>query len=615
MRSASPLPRLAAVGAALLLTVGSVLAGPAATADVDDFEFESLHVDYSLSRDADGTSRLHVVETFVALFPDEDQNRGIVRDIPTRERITGFGLLDRHVEVVGVTDGDGRAVPFERSAWTDDDDTRFVSLALGTDAYVHGRTTYVIEWTARDVILPVTDPSPADEFTWDVNGTGWGQPFGAVTAEVHLGDGLEAALTGDTACYDGYAGETGACALERTGDGFVMDAGPLAGGENATIAIGFESGTFASPTPIERSWPFTVLPWVLLGVLAAATVLIVAFRTVLWRHAPGRGIIVPEYEGPDELGVMSAAALLHRPATALPAQLVRLATEGVARLVEDPDASAARRYRLELLDVAAASGRDAVAVRKLFGKDARDGATLVLDRTDRKLGDRVASLTSQMTGEVASRGYAAQGPKSPLRRLIFWPGLAVVAGSIGLAVFAASRGAVTPLLVVQILAGILGGLVVMGFSGKPVRRTPKGTEAYERLLGLRDYLTLAEADRLRVLQSPEGAVRERIDPGDPAAVVRLYERLLPWAIVWGVEKDWADVLAARYDETTPPSSGLAIDASLSAIPTLGKSFASSSFATTSTSTSSGSGGGSFSGASSGGGFSGGGGGGGGGGGR
>lgn len=153
----------------------------------------------------------------------------------------------------------------------------------------------------------------------------------------------------------------------------------------------------------------------------------------------------------------------------------------------------------------------------------------------------------------------------------------------------------------------------MGFSGKPFRRTAKGAAAYEQLLGLREYLRLAEADRMRVLQSPEGAVRERIDPDDPAAVVRLYERLLPWAVLWGVEKQWSEVLASRYDGTVEPTPTLGLAAGLSGISTLGRSFASSSFATTPTTSgsSSGSGGGSFSGGSFGGGFSGGGGGGGG----
>ncbi len=617
------LARAAATAAALVVAAGALLAGPAASAtssDVNDFEFESMHVDFTLERGADGTSNLRAVETIVALFPEFDQNRGIVRDIPSLEWVgspeTEYVRFDRHVQVVSVTDEDGDAVPYERWDGSDYDGTTFVSLALGTDEYVHGRTVYVIEWVARDVVLPFADTG-ADEFYWDVNGTGWRQPFGSVTADIHLGAGLADALTGGTDCASGEAGSDAPCALTRTDDGFRMEAGALSAGENATFAIGFDLGTFRAPVPLERTWPFRILPWVLLGILAAATVLIVVLRRVLWNHHPGRGIIVPEYEGPDELGVMAAASFVGNRKAALPAQLVRLATEGVVRLIENSEAPKDRRFELELVELSKAQGPDDTAARKLFDKKAKDGTKLVLDRQDRKLGDRISTLQSIAVGLLASRGYLRQGPKSPLRRLIFWPGLAVLLASIGLVVYCAVRNVGSTLLTWQLIVAIVGAILVMGFSGRPIRRTEKGAAAYDQLLGLRDYLRLAEADRLRVLQSPEGAVRERVDPDDPAAVVRLYERLLPWAIVWGVEDEWAKVLADRYDETVPPSDYLKFSSGLTGIATLGTSYAASSFSTTPTasSSSSGSGGGSFSGGSSGGGFSGGGGGGGGGGGR
>lgn len=49
---------------------------PAAVAAVpsglDDFTFDSFDADYTLTRADDGTSRLRVVETIVAVFPETD---------------------------------------------------------------------------------------------------------------------------------------------------------------------------------------------------------------------------------------------------------------------------------------------------------------------------------------------------------------------------------------------------------------------------------------------------------------------------------------------------------------------------------------------------------------
>jgi uncharacterized membrane protein YgcG len=603
------LPRPLAAAAVALLSAGLVVAASPASADVDDFEFESMSVDYTLSRDADGTARLHAVETLVALFPEFDQNRGIVRDIPT-----DVDRVDVGVDIVSVTDGDGNPVPYEESRFTDFTGVEFVSLALGTDEFVQGRTTYVIEWTARDVIRTFD----GQEFYWDVNGTGWRVPFQAVSATLHLSPELAGSLTGGSRCVFGYEGDAETCTITGMADGFATEPVALFPYQNVSMIVGFEPGTFRAGTPIDQTWPFVVLPWVLLAVLGAAGLLAILFRRFLWGHAPGRGIIVPEYEGPEELGVMAAAELVGRPAAALPAQLVKLAVDGVVRLVEDPDEPETRRFRLDLLDRSAAvHSPDESAVTRLFAGKPKDGDSLVLDRRNRKLGDRVSTLTALGRGSLRPR-YLSRGERSPLRRLIFWPAFAALVGSVALAVLCLMEDVGSPLLSVSIPVAFLGSFVVMGFSGKPERRTAAGTAAYEQLLGLRDYLRLAEADRLRVLQSPQGAVRTPIDASDSAAVVKLSERLLPWAIVWGVEKEWAAELAAQYSETVPPSSNLQFSSGFAGLAAVGSSFAASSFATTPpvTSSSSGSGGSSSSsGFSSGGGFSGGGGGGGGGGGR
>jgi uncharacterized membrane protein YgcG len=599
------------IGVAVVSELASTPSGGPAVGNVNDFDFEAMHVDYLLDRAPDGTAHLTAVETLVALFPDIDQNRGIVRDIPAEYQRVDIGL-----QVVSVTDEDGRPIVYERSTFTDYDGIDFVSLSIDDDTFKHGRTTYVITWTARDVVGTFADTS-IQEFFWDVNGTAWRQDFGSVTADLHLGAGLGDQLTGRTECYFGYEGSTDNCAFEAVADGFRMDAGPLFAYQNATIAVGFEPGTFRPGTPVDKTWPAVVLPWVLIGVLIAAGGVAILFRRVLWIHAPGRGIIVPEYEGPEELGVMAAALLLKRPAGALPAQLVKLAVDDVVRLVEDPAEPEHRRFRLDVLDVAAAvSPSDDRALRKLFGKKVRDGASLVLDRRDRKLGDRVATMMGQARSDLRPE-YLSRGEKSRLSRLITWPALAVLAGAIGLAVWCGIQDVGSLLLTITIPLVIVGSFVVMGFSGKPERRTAQGTLAFEQLLGLRDYLQLAEADRLQVLQSPEGAERTRVDPNDSAAVVKLYERLLPWAIVWGVEKEWGQVLEDRYAETPSATDNLSFASGFAGVSILGSSFAASSFATTPpvSSSSSGSGFSSSSSGSSGGGSSGGGGGGGGGGGR
>jgi len=98
---------LSALLGLLLIVLGFGAASPA-RADVDDFTFDAFHADMLLSRASDGHAALQVTETIVARFPDEDQNRGIVRAIPD-----DYDGVPLRTQVVSVTDGDGNAVPYE----------------------------------------------------------------------------------------------------------------------------------------------------------------------------------------------------------------------------------------------------------------------------------------------------------------------------------------------------------------------------------------------------------------------------------------------------------------------------------------------------------------------
>jgi len=87
-----------------------------------------------------------------------------------------------------------------------------------------------------------------------------------------------------------------------------------------------------------------------------------------------------------------------------------------------------------------------------------------------------------------------------------------------------------------------------------VTKTPLGSvgaELRDKLKGLRLYIRLAEKDRLHYLQSPQGAIRERVSAEDSREVLKLHERLLPWAVVLGEEKRWVRELDRLYRNQSP----------------------------------------------------------------
>lgn len=147
--------------------------------------------------------------------------------------------------------------------------------------------------------------------------------------------------------------------------------------------------------------------------------------------------------------------------------------------------------------------------------------------------------------------------------------------------------------------------ILTSVSQKYKRRTKEGLLASRYMDGLKLYIGMAEAERIKMLQSVKGA--------DTSAegIVKLYEKLLPYAAVFGLEESWMEEMKAycKIKEIAEPDylmAGIATGEISRTIRTV------SSIADTSTTMSS-SGGGSSSGSSGGGGggFSGGGGGGGG----
>lgn len=578
-------------------------------AGVDDFTFESMHADYTLSRDGAGHARLRTVETVVALFPDYDQNRGILRAIPMRD---DERRIDWKVDVEGVTDENGTAVP-----WESEEQDGFLVLALGDDSYVHGRTTYVITYTERDVVTEHRDTN-AQEFYWDVNGTGAAQPFAAVTATVELDDDLADALTDEAACYQGPQGSTRRCSIERDGTGWSASASTLAGHETMTIAIGFDLGTFTLPPSPLDSPMATVVPWIVLGLGVLALVAMIVVRARNWRDAPGRGIVIAEYEAPEGLGVLPAAAFASRESAGLPALLVQTAVSGATRLVDQPEEAATRRYRIDVVHPEAITNQDDWwAVTAVLGGAPTAGQSFVLDQGDVTIGDRIARLMPAARGRVSELGLRRRVASGRAGNLVRVLGLVVLVAAFGLLVWAGGAHVGTPLVIGGVVGGAALAILTLALSVPPVRRTREGSLLQEKLDGLKLYLTVAEEERLKVLQSVTGAERRRVDANDPAQVVRLYEELLPWAMLLGVEGSWAKVLADRY-ATTPPQSGDGLVApgvlwNLSAFQATSAThqFATTPPVTSSSSWSSSGGGSSFGGGSSGGGFSGGGGGGGG----
>ncbi|GAA3932394.1 DUF2207 domain-containing protein [Microbacterium soli] len=588
--------RVLAILAVVLGALIAVLAPAAASADVDDFDYSSWESRYDVSLDAEGRAVAHVTETVVAEFPEFDQNKGIIRGYP--QRFEGAGL---DIRILSVTDGAGHDVPFE----TDTEDGMLLVLT-GDDDYVHGPTTYVIESTMRDVMIHGTQTGN-DEFYWNLLPLNSTQDIGRFRATIAFSPPLAAALTGDAACYRGLAGMSYPCSLtgpSPSADGatFTVESGERAAGDGVTVAIGFTAGTVTQPAarlpdPVADFGPALVG----LGAIITAGGAWFSLAAMKRRRRAATGIIIAQYDVPADLPPLAAAPLIPGAPNPIPAQMVHLAVQGVLRLEEEPGAK--RRPSLRLLDRDLPSDPlDRAMVAALFPGERTERR---IPKSSTKFAQRMEKLVAKGRAAAMRNGWLTK-ERSTAAMAFGWVSITLLAATAAFLAWSAVKD--RELLGLSIVALIAAGIVVaissiVVFSRHTVL-TREGALRGEHLRGVKEFIRVAEADRLRMLQSYQGAERR---PDGTIDVVHLYEKLLPYAMLLGEEKSWSKVLETGYSasDSSPTWMDTAVGTSISARLSHYSSAMSSAATYTPPSSSGGSTGGGFSGGGGGGGFSGG----------
>lgn len=527
---------LTGAAASHLASTASLTALPS---DVDDFTFDSFDADYTLTRADDGTSRLRVVETIVAVFPATDQNRGIRRQVPAT-----YNGQPVRAQLVSITDQNGSP----REAEVEDVDDTF-SVVSRADGYVHGRQTYVITYTLENVTWNF--PDTGLEFNWDVNGVAWPQPFAEVTARLHLAPDLAEKLTGDMACYQGYQDATDACSAitrddESGGAVITATATELAPYQTLTMAVGFAPGTFTLFDSGYLASPFGWLQAVAgLGAVGATGLAVRARRRAL-ADEPGRPTIIAEYTPPTTVDALESAVLLGKKDKAIPAEVLEQAVVGSIRILEGPRGWTGKAKLIaELIDPSRADGDGRMLLQGLFPAG-QPGEQYEFGTQDTRFSSVAQKILSAADKELTARGMRRTVPGGT--RL--WPvllGFAAVALAFVLGTSAIGQGVqeVVPFIVIAVSFVLL--VVVIGLvSRRPL--TALGAETRDHLRGLESFIAWAEADRIRMLQSPSGAERVGVDVNDPRQMLDLYEKLLPYAVVFGQEKEWSKHLAVLYTQ-------------------------------------------------------------------
>ncbi len=235
-------------------------------------------------------------------------------------------------------------------------------------------------------------------------------------------------------------------------------------------------------------------------------------------YARPNRLIITQYEPPAHISLLAAAELLGDGKRAIAAQIVDLAVRKVVTIGRPTGKGKRSGFTITLAGDPAAEGPDEEAVLiELFDGRPYVGATrTVAPGRNRELGQQM------------------QGPHRFATARLVTAGLARERGSLA-SLFAPSRD-------------------------RTVVPTERAYPIVDHLWGVRDYIAWAEKDRLAFHQAPDTAERRELGELE---ILRLHERLLPYAVLFGLEKDWMRELDVRVRSLPPElvgDLGLVVDA-------------------------------------------------------
>ncbi len=464
---------------------------------------------------------------------------GIYRDIPTTLNQQGKKIRLSFSDIA-VTDEQGNGVPFETSSGGG-----VLHIKIGdADKLITGRHSYIIDYSVEK---PFVFLENIDRLSWNAIGSFWKVPIDSATIEIKFDPELTPALQNAT-CYFGAWGSTHTCS--STESALLYKISDLESYSGVTVDLDFQKGTIPPPTREEIFFAALKKWW---GIIIPILVFIFLYRH--WsrhgRDPKGKGTIITQFDAPDKLSSAEVGVVIDERANNkdIWSSLIDLAIRGYIKItrLEKTGILSSEDYLLErkkgveglqnefeilLLESLFKRQTDIASLKdlkKVFQKKSQENAEELLESV--KLSDLKYKFASDLTKiqtslytEVVQKGYFPKNPETT-------KGIFIAIGIVALVIGVISAGFLLNFEnVVLLVSLIVASCLFFVFSPLMSKRTEKGVAAKEHILGLKNYLNVAEKDRINFHNAPEK---------NPAT----FEKYLPFAMALGVEKEWAKQFA------------------------------------------------------------------------
>ncbi|KKU52617.1 MAG: hypothetical protein UY41_C0047G0002 [Candidatus Moranbacteria bacterium GW2011_GWE1_49_15] len=449
-----------------------------------------------------------------------NQRHGIFRNIPVEYKARG-GNFNLRISDISVTDENGRKYDFQKSKSEGD-----IILKIGDpDSFVRGKKTYVIHYKIERAVNYFADH---DELYWNGIGTEWPVPVANPSVEVFFPDASHSLESFQRECFVGRLGSKEACQGQeyvRRNNSIRFSSRDLGVGEGLTFVVGFSKGLVEKPSGLEvimdmakDNWIVFLPIWVFFGMLF--------FWYKKGRDPEGSGTIIAQFDAPDKLtptqvGIIFDDKFDKRDVSAA---LINLAVNGYMKIrkLEKKTIVSKDDYEFEKVkDYAGEKNAEQRLMEHFFFM----GDVVKLSSLKKKFAAKILNIHKKEYEWLVERGYFSSNPQKARAKF--------VTASITLVVLAIYFFDIFGFIGAASI--ILSGIVIGAFGYFMPRKTAKGVAADEHIRGLKLYLEVAEKDRIDFHNAPEK---------NP----QIFEKLLPYAMVLGVERQWAKQFEGIYDQ-------------------------------------------------------------------
>jgi uncharacterized membrane protein len=467
-------------------------------------------------------SSLDITEKITADCGNLLGKHGIFRILPERINITGGGAIKTPIELISITDFNGRAINYAESRnYSDNTVTWKIGDANKTVTEVN---YYLIHYRVKNAIRFAN--SDFDELYWNLNGNFWDLETDKFHAKIIFPEEVSE-KNSQVYAYSGSLGEKGNeySVFEWSASNILEF--------NSTKTLGVRQGitaavTFPKNTFIPYKMPFWEIYQIYIIILIPIIVFFVCFY--LWRKY-GKDprvdkTVIAEYDAPGNLSPIELGMLKNNGTfdnSFITAEIINLATKKLISIKETHSKVLffdTKDYTLtKNVNMDAENSLNA-AQKAVLDKIFEDGNEVKLSSLKNDFYKALSDIKGKSKKLLEDKKLiTVSGLQYSTAFIVL--GILLIFGSF----FVVSAFGLFA------LSFVISGLIVLIFGFIMPKRTPEGAELNWQIKGFKLFMETVDKDRARFYEKEN-----------------MFEKFLPYAIVFGMTKLWINKMKEIYGE-------------------------------------------------------------------